>query len=382
MADRPEGAVLLTGATGFVGMELLARYLERTNRAIYALVRASDDDEAGARLRGTLETLGVSRERYSARVTAVAADIERAGLGMDHAQRTELAERVSEVIHCAASVSFSLPLAESRLINVGGTRRMLEFAEAAHDRGGLGRFAYVSTAYVAGTHPGEFGEDQLDVGQDFRNAYERSKFEAEQLVRSHTGLLPIQVFRPSIIVGERRSGWTASFNVLYSPLKAFVRGALPFLPADRTAPVDVVPVDYVADAIFTLASEPVGESGETFQLVSGRDATTVGRLAERAASHLGRRPPRIISPVLYRRLVHPLLVRTGSKARRRALTRSEVFFPYFTMRVRFDDRRARSRLDRRGVRVAPVERYLDRLLDFARAADWGRRQLPRRRSSP
>jgi thioester reductase-like protein len=375
--QQPRDAVLLSGATGFVGMQLLARYLERTERHVYVLVRAADDAKARARMHATLDSVGVSAVEFDSRITAVAGDIERDGLGIPAARRVDLATRVSEVIHCAASVSFTLSLAQSRLINVGGTRQMLELARVAHAHGGLERFAYVSTAYVAGTHPGEFHEDELDVGQDFRNAYERSKFEAETVVRGHIGRLPVQIFRPSIIVGEQRSGWTSSFNVLYSPLKAFVRGSLPFLPADRSSPVDVVPVDYVADAIFTLASEPVRESGETFHLVSGGGATTVGRLAQRAASHLERRPPRILPPKLYRRLIHPLLARTGPKARRRALTSSEVFFPYFTMQVRFDDQEARRRLAWQGVTAVPVEWYLDRLIDFARAADWGRRQIPR-----
>ena len=377
----PSGALLLTGATGFVGMEVLARYLERTDREVFVLVRAADDERARERLRATLVTLGHSPDRFSGRVTAVAADVEHDGLGLDAEHRLELAGRVSEVIHSAASVSFTLPLEESRRINVEGTRHMLEFAGEASQYGGLERFAYVSTAYVAGTHEGVFREDQLDVGQEFRNAYEQTKYEAEQLVRGHTAGLPVQIVRPSIVVGERRSGWTASFNVLYSPLKAFVRGALPFLPADRSAPVDVVPVDYVADAIFALAGEPLERSGETFHLVSGAGATTVGGLTDRAAAHLHRRPPRIIRPRVYHKLIHPLLVHVGSRRRRRALHRSEVFFPYFTMQVRFDDTEARRRLEPSGVRAAPVERYLDRLIDFARAADWGRRRLPRRAAS-
>ena len=137
-----------------------------------------------------------------------------------------------------------------------GRARCSTSASSAQSRGGLGHFAYVSTAYVAGTHEGVFNEDDLNVGQDFRNPYERSKFEAEQLVRGYSDRLPIQVFRPSIIVGEHSSGWTMSFNVLYSPLKAFSRGALPAIPAKRGAPVDVVPVDYVADAVFEVANRP------------------------------------------------------------------------------------------------------------------------------
>jgi thioester reductase-like protein len=377
MSHATDGSVLLTGATGFVGMELLARFLERGERHVYALVRASDDEGARSRLHETLETVGVAPEGVDQQVTAVAADIEHPGLGVTAERHAQLAESVTAVIHSAASVSFTLPLHDSRRINVGGTRAMLDFAAKAKARGGLERFAYVSTAYVAGTHQGEFSEPELDVAQGFRNSYERSKYEAETLVRERAGQLPVQVYRPSIVVGERSSGWTASFNVLYSPLKAFVRGALPFLPADRHAPVDVVPVDYVTDAIYALSSEPVHDSGETFHLVSGDGATTVERLAARAASHLERSPPRIVAPALYRRLLHPLLKRTGGERRRRALKRNEVFFPYFTMRLRFDDRRARRRLAPRGIEAPPVERYLDRLIDFARAADWGRRPIPK-----
>src|SRR5204863_5985469 len=123
----------------------------------------------------------------------------------------------------------------SRRTNVEGTRRVLEFAERCHERGGLRRLCYISTAYVAGEHSGPFSEDDLDVGQRFRNPYEQSKFEAERLVTRWPSRMPITVVRPSIIVGESDSGWTASFNVLYWPLRAFARGVYAVLPARRDA---------------------------------------------------------------------------------------------------------------------------------------------------
>ena len=375
--DRSDGAVLLTGATGFVGMELLSRYVERSDRELYVLVRAPDDAAAGARLRETMCSLYGSDAAPPGRIKALAADIERERLGLGPAEFAGLAEQVSEIVHSAASVSFSLPLDESREVNVGGTMRLLELAREAQASRGLTRFAYVSTAYVAGTYEGTFREDELDVGQDFRNPYERSKFEAESLVRSAAAELPVQIFRPSIVVGEQSTGWTASFNVLYAPLKAFARGALRVLPARRSAPVDVVPVDYVADAIFAIVTDPVGRSPETFHLVAGDEATTVGRLASLGARHFDRTPPRVLSPRVYRRFLHPVLMRVLPERSRRALARSEVFFPYFTMRVAFDDRNARRRLRPRGIRARSVERYLGRLIDFAREADWGRRAMSR-----
>lgn len=359
-------------------MEVLARFLERTDRRIYALVRAGGADDARDRLANTLSMLFGPRDRYADRVVAVPGDIETDGLGLDASTREHLTGEVSDIIHCAASVSFALPLEESREINVAGTRRLLELGEECRERGGLRRFSYVSTAYVAGTHAGQFREEQLDVGQDFRNPYERSKFEAEQLVHSYRDRLPIQVFRPSIVVGERSTGWTASFNVLYGPLKAFARGAYRALPIRRAAPVDVVPVDYVADAVFELSNGPLKrEDRETYHLVAGHSATTVGRLIDLSAGYFGRRAPRAIPPALYRRVVHPLLVRRTSGKRRRALRKSEVYFPYFSARVRYDDRRARRRLRPAGIEVTPVERYFSRLADFATRCRWGRVSITR-----
>ena len=129
-------------------------------------------------------------------------------------------------------MSFSLPLDEAREINTEGTRRMLELAELAKERGGLECYAHISTAFVSGNHPGAFAECDNDVGQTFHNSYEQSKFEAEQLIRSHEDL-PYTILRPSIVVGDRNNGWTSAFNVLYWPLRAFARGLFTAVPAVR-----------------------------------------------------------------------------------------------------------------------------------------------------
>jgi thioester reductase-like protein len=370
----PDGAVFLTGATGFVGMEILARYLERTDRPVYAAVRGRDRADSEARLREAVGCMIGDPDAYADRLFAVPADIERPGLGLSQAEREQLAERVTHIVHSAASVSFTLSLERSREINVEGTRRMLELAELCRERGQLRRYVHISTAYVAGTHRGEFSEEQLDVGQGFRNPYEQSKFEAEQLVRRHDHL-PVQIFRPSIVVGEQATGWTASFNVLYTPLKAFVRGMLPALPARRSAPVDVVPVDYVADAIFQLSGPPAGTC-PTYHLVAGPNATTVGRLIELSADRFDRREPVVIPPGLFRRAIYPLLRRRGGRMRQ-GLDRSRVFFPYFSMDVTYDNEQARRRLEPAGIAVPPIDSYFDRLLDYAVAAEWGRSSLSR-----
>jgi thioester reductase-like protein len=374
--DEIEGGVFLTGATGFLGMELLARYLERSDRRVYALVRGADDREAQRRIRLTLLELFGPHHQYAGRVLAVRGDITQPGMGIA-AGLDGLADRVSEIVHCAAAVSFQMPLERARSINVDGTRRVLEFAERCKGRGTLRRMSYISTAYVAGEHGGCFSEDDLDRGQGFRNSYERSKFEAESLVHRSLGELPLTVFRPSIIVGEQESGWTASFNVLYWPLRAFSGGTYVALPGRSEAPVDVVPVDYVADAVFALSRIPQAE-GATFNLTAGMHASSVGELMELATRFFRRRMPWLVDPSVYRTAVHPVLLRGAQDERvRLALQRSELYFPYFATRVHFDDRRARVALRGSGIATPPLDSYFDRLVRFALAAKWGRRRITR-----
>jgi thioester reductase-like protein len=366
-------SIFLTGATGFVGMELLARYLERTDKTVYSLVRGDDDAEAQNRLDATVRRMLPDPAQVAGRAVAVRGDVMRPGLGMAPRRRAELATDVGEVVHAAASVSFTLPLEESRAINVGGTENILDFADLIHRRGGLRRLSYISTAYVAGDHHGVFHEDDLDIGQSFRNPYEQSKFEAESMVRERSDELPIQIFRPSIVVGEQDTGWTPAFNVIYWPLKAFARGAYKAVPARRASPVDVVPVSYVADAIFEL-SQRDAQSGTTYNLAAGDRASTVGELLELSSSYFDRERPRVIPPRLYRALVHPLLVRRASERREKALRSSEAFFPYFAMRVCYDTINTDAGLCTTAIRVPRLRDYFDRLMDFAVAADWGKEQ--------
>jgi thioester reductase-like protein len=373
-------AVLLTGATGFVGMAVLARLLEQTDRDVVVLVRAASRSRANARLNAVLGSLFDARERYRGRVSAVCGDLTAPGLGLG-ADREWIAKEVSEVVHGAASVAFDLPLAESRSINVEGTRRILDLAEDCAARGkGLRRMTYVSTAYVAGDRHGCAREAELDVGQGFRNAYEQSKHEAERMVWSRRDRLPVTIVRPSIVVGERGTGWTTSFNVVYGPLRAFASGTYPMLPGRRDAVLDIVTVDHAADAILALAASPAAAGG-TFHVVAGERATTLGELARLAARRFERRAPRLIPPRIYRSALHPLILRRADPNTRRRLVRSEVYFPYFSLDLRFDDHHARELLDPLGIRATPLREYFDTLVDYAEAADWGRTPIGRARAA-
>ncbi|MDX6728672.1 MAG: hypothetical protein QOK49_3477, partial [Baekduia sp.] len=198
MLDMRNDAVLLTGVTGFVGTAVALRYLERTDRPLVLLVRAADAQGAADRVHAALADVVAPEQlaAHLARCTAVPADLLADGLGLDHRTVEQLARRCDEIVHCAASVSFSLPIDDARAVNTAGAARIAELAARAATRGdGLRRVVHVSTAYVAGDRTGTFGEDDVTRGIPFRNTYEQTKHEAEQILRAWTPALRLQIVR-------------------------------------------------------------------------------------------------------------------------------------------------------------------------------------------
>jgi nucleoside-diphosphate-sugar epimerase len=246
---------------------------------------------------------------------------------------------------------------------------MLELAREIASGGSLRRLVHVSTAYVSGRHAGEFSEEDLDVGQEFRNTYERSKHEAERLLRGAAssrdgegGELPLAVARPSIVVGHSASGWTSAFNVLYWPMRAFERGLLKEVPAREESIVDFVPIDYVTDGMLALLDDETARG--TYNLVAGEQALSAGELVALHSAVSGREPGRFAEP-------HTA---GGLPAG------TETFVPYFDVRCHFIDGRARATLGRAGVEKPDPKDYLARLIAYAHRADWGKRPISRQAS--
>jgi thioester reductase-like protein len=352
------GAILLTGATGFLGMETLAQLIDQGQRDIVVLIRAEDADGAQRRLAAIMASLYDEPERAGVGVRAMRGDLLEPGLGLSREDRLRLLESVEGIIHCAASISFDLPLGDARAINVAGVGRVVELAREIAAVGALRRLVHVSTAYVSGRHAGSFGEDDLDVGQAFRNTYEQSKHEAEHQLREAEDL-PVVIARPSIVVGHRSSGWTPAFNVIYWPMRAAERGLLEEVPAHRDSIVDFVPVDYVAEGLIALLEHP--QAHGVYHLVAGRSALTTGQLVESHASLLGRVPVRLA----------PLAA--GSQLPQGA----EAYLPYFDVRCSFDDVRARSLLRSLNIEGPAPKDHLGPMIDYAHTTRWGKQPLTR-----
>lgn len=266
MTPRPD-ATLLTGATGLVGTHVIHRLLRtEPDRPLYVLVRSV------GRWRRHARAWGIPLSR----VTPVEGDLTRPGLGLGGATREALEARVQAVFHSAADTVFSRPLDEARGVNTRGTARVVELAGGCP---GLDRFVHVSTAYVAGRMTGRVPERDNGSGHGFVNAYEKSKHEAETVVRASA--LPWVIVRPSSIVCDGPDGHVSQYNAVHRALRLCHTGLAPMMPGDASNPVDVVPAGYVARAAAALLRAG-GVEGRTFHACSGDRTISLGEMLDRA----------------------------------------------------------------------------------------------------
>jgi long-chain acyl-CoA synthetase len=306
MTDKaaPE-VVLVTGATGFLGTEVLARLLERTGGSLVVLVRARDARAARHRAARAWwerpELLGA----IGGRIRLVAGDVAEPRLGLGDDDWRALATSVTHIVHLAADLRLDAAPADAARINVGGVASVIELARAARDHHGLARLAHVSTAYVAGLRRGEIREDDLCGDEGFANLYEQTKYEGECLVRAARSELPVTVMRPGMIVGDSRTGAARTFNTVYTPLRLYLTGHLGVLPARSSLRVNMIPVDWVADAIVRLTFDPAAEGATVHLTAPYETLPRAGELLEAtrtwAAGALGVRLPRPLVVPLPRR---------------------------------------------------------------------------------
>ncbi len=256
---------LVTGGTGFLGRAVLTRLLQRDDcDAVYALVREGSRDRL---LRRLADVEGHEK------IVPVVGDLTRPRLGLHDAEIDGLAGRVDHVLHLGAIYDITADDDTNRAANVDGTRGVVELAS----RLGVSCLHHVSSVAVAGEYEGTFTEDDLDVGQEFGNPYHETKYRAERIVREES-TVPWRVYRPGVVVGDSQTGEMDKIDGPYYLLTAIsllgrlapdnwlsaLRFAVPELGA-----TNVVPVDFVADAMVHLVHEP-GMDHRAFHLVHPR----------------------------------------------------------------------------------------------------------------
>jgi thioester reductase-like protein len=347
-------AFLYTGFPGFIGVRLLPRLLElkAESRAV-CLVQEKFRSAAGE----AVADLEGRHPHVRDRIQIVEGDITVQGLGIPAKAARELRRSLREAYHLAAVYDLAVRREVGRLVNVEGTKNVLDFLGEAP---GFERLHYVSTAYVSGTARGTFRETDLDVGQGFKNHYEETKFQAEvEVARSR---VPRTVYRPGIVVGDSKTGETGKFDGPYFVLRVmeklpspglFLRIGLGF------GTVNIVPVDFVVEALASLSASPES-AGKTYHLCDPQPHAP-GELVDMFAEAIDKKFVQVPVPLTVARTFF------GPKPVQRFFGMPAEALDYFDDPVRHDTEVASHDLGELGIECPRLADYLPQLVAFYRA---------------
>ena len=349
----------VTGATGFIGRNLVAELLKREG-TIHVLVREGS--------RGKLDALVQRLGAPEGRIVAVTGDLSKPALGIEGFN-----EPIDHFFHLAAVYDMTADEDAMERANIEGTRHVVEFANSLD----LGRFHHTSSIAVAGGYKGVFQEDMFDEDQSLPHAYHRTKYESERIVREEAKAKTL-IFRPGIVVGDSQTGEMDKVDGPYYFFKLLqkLRHAVPEwvpLAGPQGGETNLVPVDFVAKAMDHIAHLPDDElPGDTFHLVDPQPMKVGETLNEFArAAHAPQFAMRI-DPNMTNAIPKP--VRAGIMAlptvkKIRGQVYGDLGIPPAAMenrdfRCKFDARDTQRALSGTGIAVPPLSTYAPRLWDY------------------
>lgn len=343
-----------TGFPGFLGSELVPRVLARSpEEQVVCLIQKKFTDLALRRI----QEIEARDPRYAGRIRLVEGDITVPGLGLP--DPATLQAEVTEVWHLAAVYDLSVRRSVARKVNVEGTKNVLDFAEGC---AALRRFQYVSTCYVSGRYAGIYREADLAKGQVFQNHYEETKFLAEVEVRERMKRgLPATIYRPSVVVGDSRTGDTQKYDGPYFAIRWLLKqpgiAIMPVVGDSKRSRLNVVPRDFVTEAISYLSGQDKS-LGKTYQLADP-EPLTIDEVLTAVARAAGRLMVRVPLPV---GLAKAAIDWVPGVYRLMQIPSSTI--DYFVHPTYYDTANTRADLAGTGIEVPPLRSYLPTLVSF------------------
>jgi long-chain acyl-CoA synthetase len=374
--------VFITGATGNVGGKLVPLILNTMPEAgLKLLVRGKSQTEAIDRVVQTITRLDPDFDpgELKTRCEILVGDISESNLGLAATDYNRIAGDVSHVIHSAAATKFRMPPELSRAVNLNGTRHVTGFALRAKELGGLDGFAHISTAYVCGDRGGKIKELPVNDAAVLSNIYEQTKWEAERYLQTFSKDFNLKIFRPSIIAGDSIMGRINDFNVLYLPLRLILSGKIRYLPCRADTPLDIIPLDYAAEAIRHIFFSGKQNENLIYNIVSGsgREAT-VEEVVHAAISYCRRIRPELTIPGV--KYISALAVGSRVLKNFKYLERSQrlmqAYMPYLSRKRHFLNDNTIRALEGSSLTVPPLGAYFENLMEYFYKSELHKR-LPR-----
>lgn len=381
--------IFLTGGTGFIGSSIAANLIN-TGAHLELLARSKGGKSAEERVHGVFRQILPDTIIPARSYNIVQGDITNENLSIDSPTFSRLKNRIDEVWHCAAFLkNFDEAHAkDNQKINVDGTKNLLDFAMKV----GASRFHYISTAYVCGDKTGKIKETFTDGGQKFRNPYEKSKFDAEQLVRKYGSdySLSYTIYRPSVVIGHSQTGVTTSFEGYYflarwfyllkrmisreikSYPEKYARAGivlkndklqLPIrIPCPDNQTVNLINIDYIVNTILDIASSEKS-AGNVFHLTNPHPPTC-DFLFRESLSVLGIEGCKFVSLAeFYSSAIEKSLV---TDIEDDFIKGCKTYLPYIFSEAEFDVSNVRKILDKKYIEPPLITReILESILSYA-----------------
>jgi thioester reductase-like protein len=262
----PVPNVFLTGTTGVLGVSLLQKLLVETLADVYCLVRATNIEEAKARIRTALKRYHLWEDSFVHRIIPVLGDLSKPKLGIESGQFDRLSQKIDIIYHCGAWVNMIYPYSAMKATNVLGTQEVLRLASQFRVK----PVHFVSTIDVfSSSNAGKIikvsEEHPIGPSANLYSGYAQSKYVAEQLLKiAHSRGVPISIYRPSNIMGDTKTGISHTSSIIALMLKGCIQmGMFPHMDAL----VNLVPVDYVSHGIIHL-SQAHKSMGQAYHLIN------------------------------------------------------------------------------------------------------------------
>ena len=271
-------SILLTGATGFLGVYLLDELLKKTTADIYCLVRCRNFNEGKQRLKANLQFHALWKEAFNSRIVPIVGDLSKPHFGLSEPQFNKLASQIDVIYHSGAQVNAARPYSTLKATNVLGTQEVLRLASLIQSK----PVHFMSTIAVFFSSPyfqsNCLKETDWPQCDHLKGGYRQSKWVAEQLVKkAQERGLPTGIYRVGRVLGHSKTGITGNLdNVLCHFMKGCIQ--LEKFPAVKTT-INLMPVDYVSQAIVHLSRQEK-LLGKVFHLLNPHSITWQNLLEE------------------------------------------------------------------------------------------------------